>query len=548
MDQTRAIGRYRIVEELARGGMGVVYRAQDSDGRAVALKLLLAHRATSETSRRRFYAEVKTLAKLRHPHVVPILDAGEERGCPWLALEFVEGESLERRLREGPLPVDEAVRYGAQLAQALAYVHGCGVLHRDLKPGNVLLRGGRALLTDFGLARDADASYSRITRSGVFMGTPGYWAPEQADGRTADVGPHTDVYGFGALLFACLTGRPPIQGTTLTDYLEPGSFARVPPPRKLRREVPGWLDALCMRCLAVEPSERPASADELARELLTGGSGPREPNAQASRRQRAARAERGSRWPLIALGVVSPALFGIAGGAYLLGGQGAEAPAAVEPGGPLETQPEGTLEFGEEEGGESGFGFEGDDPSAEGAAEWEALRSAQIAIEARTGPELVDALVGAGVNVAVHPDLSRGPLRVSVKTKSMQVGSAVDYLADMLEAEWSVYSGVVYVYPKGRAPIPSVPIDARFRDTFARELELEFDDVPLEDAFQFLESLFQLRVQVLAVPGGTSLGDVPITVRGDGVSLEAALALMADQVGARWRVEGDGSVTFLPPR
>jgi len=264
------VGPYRVVSEVARGGMGVVYRAQDAAGQAVALKLLLAQRSGSPAARRRFQTEVRALARLRHPHVVPILGAGEHEGVPWLALEFVEGPTLEERLRRGPLPVAQAIQLTQELAQALTYVHGCGVVHRDLKPANVLLSGGRARLTDFGLAQDDDSSLSRITSSGVSQGTPGYWAPEQAEGKLVAIGPRTDVYGLGAVLYACLTGRPPVEARTLQEYLQ-AAGGRVRGPAKLRREVPGWLDALCRRCLEPEPQARPESADAVGRELLLAG-------------------------------------------------------------------------------------------------------------------------------------------------------------------------------------------------------------------------------------------------------------------------------------
>ena len=265
------IGPYSVLGEVARGGHGVVYRAQDAQGQVVALKLLLGHRAQNPRARQRFQAEVNALARLRHPGVVPIVGAGEYEGAPWLALEFVEGESLADCLRRGPLPIHRALDVGQQLAQALSYVHGCGVLHRDLKPDNVLLRGGQALLTDFGLVLDQEHAESRITATGAIQGTPGYWAPEQAQGQLLEHGPATDVYGLGAVLYACLTGQAPVQANSLQEFLQAVGFASTPPPQRLRPEVPRWLSELCLRCLAVDPAQRPASADEVARALVQAG-------------------------------------------------------------------------------------------------------------------------------------------------------------------------------------------------------------------------------------------------------------------------------------
>ncbi|MGE0712011.1 MAG: protein kinase [Planctomycetota bacterium] len=299
------IGPYQVVAQLGRGGMGAVLRARDvRSGREVALKVLLAQRGQSEHARRRTATELSALARLEHPHVVRVLDAGEHAGAPWLALELVDGESLEERLRrQGALPVDEALRLGRELADALAHVHERGVLHRDLKPDNVLLERGRgaaelerhdasgvaerssasapanvllrradgaALLTDFGLALDLEADYSRLSRTGVFMGTPGYWAPEQARGEIHAFTPATDVYGLGAVLYAALTGGPPVQATTLMEHLELERFERVVPPHRARPEVPAWLSAVVVRCLRPAPSARFASAAELAAALERG--------------------------------------------------------------------------------------------------------------------------------------------------------------------------------------------------------------------------------------------------------------------------------------
>ena len=260
------LGDYELLEELGRGAMGTVWRARQAGGREVALKLLLPARAASPAARARFGREARALTRLRHPHLVGVLDAGVLEGTPYLALELVEGESLQVRLdRAGPLPVAEAVGIARGLAEALAHAHAQGVLHRDLKPGNVLQRSGdgRALLSDFGLARDL-LFPDGLTVSGQALGTPGYWAPEQARGEQAALGPWSDVYGLGATLVALLTGAPP-HGVPESMVHALAALDRPPPPPSLARpEVDPGLDAVCLRCLAPDPTARFASASELA--------------------------------------------------------------------------------------------------------------------------------------------------------------------------------------------------------------------------------------------------------------------------------------------
>jgi tetratricopeptide (TPR) repeat protein/tRNA A-37 threonylcarbamoyl transferase component Bud32 len=262
------IGAYQVTEELARGGMGAVYRAQDASGKPVAIKVLLARTYRDATARRRFATEAKALTRLDHAHVVRVLDSGEHQGHPFLVLELVEGESLDVRLeREGPLPMEEALRYTIDVAWAIEHVHERHLLHRDLKPSNVLLtREGEAKVTDFGLAKDLDASLSSPTLSGHVMGTPGYWSPEQAFGRLDQIGPATDVYGLGATLYALLTGRAPFQGSSIvevmgaTDNVIPTAPSRLAPGRR-------DLDAVVLRCLEKDPRRRYASAGDVARAL-----------------------------------------------------------------------------------------------------------------------------------------------------------------------------------------------------------------------------------------------------------------------------------------
>ena len=282
------VGGYELLEELARGGMGAVYRARDPrSGQEVALKLLLRGRAAPPEQRRRFEREARALGRLRHPYVVGVLDAGEDAGLPWLAMELVPGEALSRRLqREGPLAPAQAVAIVRKLAQALEHAHAQGLLHRDIKPHNVLLRpDGAPVLTDFGLTREVDPEAGGAltrTRGGQFLGTPGYWAPEQAHGRAEQVGPRSDVYGLGALLVALLTGAPPQPlGSSLPELL--AAVDQPPrPPSGQRPEVDPALDAICLRALAVDPAARHPDAAALAADLAAWEHGLLVPRRRAS--------------------------------------------------------------------------------------------------------------------------------------------------------------------------------------------------------------------------------------------------------------------------
>ena len=308
------VGRYRLVREVGRGAAGQVYEARTPDGQRVALKRLLAGSAASPLQRRRMATEVQTLLRIRHPHVVGLLDAGEEEGVPYLVLEWVEGESLQARLdRAGPLAPDEAAALALALATALAHCHAQGVLHRDLEPENVLLRAGAGgapptpLLTDFGLARDlidqAQASLAGRSIQGRCLGSPGYWPPEQAMGEVQRVGPPSDVYGLGGLLYAALCGLPPNRGETLLENLS--ALNEDPePPGRLRPGggVPPGLEAVCLRCLARAPEDRYPDAGAVVSALRACLAAP--PAARTATRSAApepapAGRARG-RWPLFA--------------------------------------------------------------------------------------------------------------------------------------------------------------------------------------------------------------------------------------------------------
>ena len=236
----RYFGDYELLSEIARGGMGVVYKARQVKlNRLVALKMILAGNLAGEAEIRRFYLEAEAAANLDHPGIVPIYEVGQHEGQHYFSMGFVEGQSLAQRVAEGPLPPREAAALMVQIAEAVQYAHEKGVIHRDLKPGNVLLDAqGRPKVTDFGLAKKLQSD-SGLTASGQIMGTPSYMPPEQAQGR-ADIGPLADVYSLGAMLYCLLTGRPPFQAASAMDTLKqvleqdppaPHSSERGDPPR-----------------------------------------------------------------------------------------------------------------------------------------------------------------------------------------------------------------------------------------------------------------------------------------------------------------------------
>ena len=290
---------YEIVGELGRGGMGVVYKARQIGlNRPCALKMILAGGHAGEADLARFRTEGEAIARLQHPNIVAVYEVGTHEGKPFFSLEFCSGGSLDRKLAGTPVDPTEAAKLVRTLAQAMHAAHQANVIHRDLKPANVLLspphppapsptrgegepellappsptrgeggwggEGWQPKITDFGLARQLDQQGQ--TQTGAIMGTPSYMAPEQAEGKK-DIGPPADVYALGAILYECLTGRPPFKAATALDTILQVVSDEPVPPRQLNAKVPADLETICLKCLQKEPSKRYGSAAELADDL-----------------------------------------------------------------------------------------------------------------------------------------------------------------------------------------------------------------------------------------------------------------------------------------
>lgn len=262
-DPGDSIGPYRVESMLGEGGMGRVYRATAAGGEPVALKLVKAELAGDLIFRKRFDREARTAARVKHPHVVEVLDAGEHEGIPYLAQRFIGGGSLEDALeKSGPLPLRRAIEICLGVAAGLDALHGVGLIHRDVKPGNILLEDdGFPYITDFGLAKDRDASV--LTKAGQSLGSMDYMAPEQIRGE--DVTAATDVYALGCVMCECLSGRPPFADRQGMRILWAHLQEDPPDPAAERNDIPADVSWAITRALEKEPESRPPSASAYAR-------------------------------------------------------------------------------------------------------------------------------------------------------------------------------------------------------------------------------------------------------------------------------------------
>jgi tRNA A-37 threonylcarbamoyl transferase component Bud32 len=326
-------GRYRILARIGAGGMATVYRAHDPQlNRIVAIKVPRVSADAPDHARfvERFLREARTAATVRHSHVCPIYDVGEKDGRPYVVMAYVEGESLSQQLRRmGPfVNVRAAVNLICQIAEALGTVHSHGIIHRDLKPGNILIEGnGHAVLTDFGLALQSQDE-ERLSTSGLVVGTPSYMAPEQVLGEGAKLGPATDLYSLGVVLYEMLTGRVPFKGGSVSVILHKITYEDPPIPSQFRPALDPRLGALIMQALAKEPEQRPQSAQAFSDSLrswlesapaVTDTPVEQPPGAHSTPRRRWWRTRRG----LVAAAAVLVACVGAFTTAALWNGDGA---------------------------------------------------------------------------------------------------------------------------------------------------------------------------------------------------------------------------------
>ena len=264
----RYFGNYELQREIARGGMGIVYKARQVNlNRIVAVKTILAGHLADDDSIKRFHTEAEAAANLQHPNIVAIHEVGEQDGLYYFSMDFVEGKNLAQVAGGKSLAANQAATYVKKMAEAIHFAHQRGTLHRDLKPSNVLIdEHDEPRITDFGLAKIVDCD-SSLTRSGTVLGTPNYMAPEQAIARADLIGPQSDVYALGAMLYELLTGRPPFKADSVQATLMKVANEEPAAPRKINPNAPVDLETICLKCLEKSPQRRYSSARDLAEDL-----------------------------------------------------------------------------------------------------------------------------------------------------------------------------------------------------------------------------------------------------------------------------------------
>ncbi len=262
------LGDYELLEVVGRGGMGIVYRAnQISLNREVAIKMILRDRLATPVEKQRFFAEAKATARLEHIGIVPVFDVGELDGRPFFAMKFIRGRTLSDLMASRRVTQREAATYLEQICRAVHFAHVSGVVHRDIKPSNILIDElGSAKLTDFGLAKQSDSGET-LTRTGVVLGTPTYMSPEQASGRMGPIGPASDIYSLGTVLYHALTGRPPHMAQSPVDLLLKILEQDPPLPRTIDPKVDRDLEMIVVRCLQKPSDLRYSTAESLANDL-----------------------------------------------------------------------------------------------------------------------------------------------------------------------------------------------------------------------------------------------------------------------------------------
>jgi serine/threonine-protein kinase len=269
----RSLDGYELLQEIGRGAMGVVYKAWDPRlKRYVALKLILGGEHASPVELSRFHSEAQAAAGLSHRNIMPVYQVGAADGLPYFCMKYIEGTTLAAKASQGPLPPREAARLVALIARAVDHAHQHGILHRDLKPSNVLIdEDDQPVVTDFGLAKRTHTGSSitggGLTQSGAIVGTPSYMAPEQAVASASEVGPASDVYSLGAILYELLTGRPPFQAASAVDVLLLVRSEEAVRPRLLNPRIDADLEQICLKCLEKRPEHRYATAGRLADDL-----------------------------------------------------------------------------------------------------------------------------------------------------------------------------------------------------------------------------------------------------------------------------------------